>query len=444
MEPTTAVSIDGAGQDGSRTLIHARQVLTILSAQSVSTFANQVIALTVPWLILTRTGSAASAGTIAFLMGIAALAGTLTGGVVTDRIGGRRVSMLADGLSLVTALALAVSLWSDNFSLWFVAVTQVLGVFFDGPGSIAKVSTVPAAAKAEGVPISRAMGLTQTLQGIATFVGPITAGLLIAVWGEANTLAVTTVLFLAGIALASRLRKQTIAHEQPMTSRQVYRDMREAVRFLRSEPFLGKMQLVGPLMGAVIVPISALVVPAWFVFGQQDSRALGIFLGAGAVGGMVGGIAFAAWSAALPQRTWLVGATALYATAMLGLYFTQPGSLAAIGMSFAAGGMLSVLFAVPFTAFYSRTPQELLGRVGSLGAAQGSLMGALASLGLGWLLHTASAPNAMLVCAALMGGIALALATMPFVRLLDTPAANEEGGHDSTDDEIPAPVAVAA
>ena len=65
MEPTTAVSIDGAGQDGSRTLIRARQVLTILSAQSVSTFANQVIALTVPWLILTRTGSAASAGTIA-------------------------------------------------------------------------------------------------------------------------------------------------------------------------------------------------------------------------------------------------------------------------------------------------------------------------------------------------------------------------------------------
>jgi MFS family permease len=260
MKPTTAGSIDGARQDGSPTLIRARQVLTILSAQSVSTFANQVIALTVPWLILTRTGSAASAGTIAFLMGIAALAGTLTGGVVTDRIGGRRVSMHADGLSLVTALALAVSLWSDQFSLWFVAVTQVLGVFFDGPGSIAKVSTVPAAAKAEGVPISRAMGLTQTLQGIATFVGPITAGLLIAVWGEANTLAVTTVLFLAGIALASRLRKQTTTHEQPMTSRQVYRDMREAVRFLRSEPFVLDTP-AAPAEGGHDAPVA---VAAWF------------------------------------------------------------------------------------------------------------------------------------------------------------------------------------
>jgi MFS family permease len=422
--PTTAqMPVRAVGPVRPPALIRARQLLTVLSAQSVSTYANQVIALVVPWLILTRTGDAASAGTIAFVMGIAALLGTLTGGVVTDRIGGRRVSMLADALSLVTALALATALWFDFFSLWFVAVTQVLGVFFDGPGSIAKVSIVPAAAKDEDVPIGRAMGLTQTLQGVATFVGPITAGLLIAVWGEANTLLVTTVLFLAGIALASRLRTRVTTHDQPMTSRQVYRDMRDAVRFLKNEPFLGKMQIVGPFMGAVIVPISALVVPAWFVFGQQDSRALGIFLGAGAVGGMVGGGAFAAWSSRLPQRTWLVGATALYAATMLGLYCTQPGSMPAIGLSFAAGGMLSVLFAVPYTAFYSRTPQELLGRVGSLGAAHGSLMGAVASLGFGWLLHAASAPNALLVCAAIMGAIALALATMPFVRLLDVPAA---------------------
>ncbi|MGW1342716.1 MFS transporter [Kribbella sp. NPDC002412] len=404
-------------------LFRARQLLTVLSAQSTSTYANQVIALVVPWLVLTRTGSAASAGTIAFIMGIAALAGTLAGGLVTDRIGGRRVSILADSLSLITALSLALVLWFDAFSLWIVAITQVLGVFFDGPGHIGKISTVPAAAEEEGVPMTRAMGLTQTLQGVATFVGPITAGLLIAAFGEANTLLVTTVLFSLSIVLASRLRKQVITHEQPMTPRQTYRDLREAVQFLVKEPFLGKMQLVGPLMGAVIVPISALIFPAWFIFARQDSRALGIFLGAGAIGGMVGGVAFAALAQRLPQRTWLVGATGLYASALLGLYFLQPGSIPAIGVSFVAGSMLSVMFAVPYTAFYSRTPQNLLGRVGSLGAAYGSLVGALASLGFGRLIHTISAPHALLACALIMGAIALALASMPFMRLLDTPTA---------------------
>lgn len=43
---------------GLETLSRARQLLTILSAQSASTYANQVIALVIPWLILTRTGSA--------------------------------------------------------------------------------------------------------------------------------------------------------------------------------------------------------------------------------------------------------------------------------------------------------------------------------------------------------------------------------------------------
>lgn len=412
-------------ENGIRKLIRARQLLTVLSAQSASTYANQVISLVVPWLVLTRTGSAASAGTIAFIMGIAALFGTLAGGLVTDRIGGRRVSILADSLSLITALTLAVALWSDSFSLWLVAITQVLGVFFDGPGNIAKVSTVPAAAEEEGVPITRAMGLTQTLQGVATFVGPITAGVLIAAFGEANTLLATTVLFLMSIVLASRLRKRVITHEQPMSPRQAYRDMREAVHFLAKEPFLGKMQLVGPLMGAVIVPISALIVPAWFIFAQQDSRALGIFLGAGAVGGMVGGVTFAALAQKLPQRTWLVGAMGLYASALLALFFLQPGSILAIGVSFVAGSMLSVMFAVPYTAFYSRTPQKLLGRIGSLGAAFGSLAGAVASLGFGRLMHSVSAPHALLVAALIMGGLAIALASMPFVRLLDGPAETE-------------------
>jgi hypothetical protein len=275
------------------------------------------------------------------------------------------------------------------------------------------------------VPMTRAMGLAQTLQGVATFVGPITAGLLIAAFGEANTLLATTVLFGLSVVLASRLRKQVLTHEQPMTPRQAYRDLREAVQFLVGEPFLGKMQLVGPLMGAVVVPISALIFPAWFVFARQDSRALGIFLGAGAIGGMVGGVTFAAFAKKLPQRTWLVGATGLYGAALLGLYFLRPGSIPAIAVSFLAGSMLSVLFAVPYTAFFSRTPQHLLGRVGSLGAAYGSLVGALAALGFGRLIQTVSAPHALLVSALIMAGLAIALAAMPFVRLLDQPAEPE-------------------
>ncbi|HEX6034486.1 MAG TPA: hypothetical protein VFY83_08630, partial [Anaerolineales bacterium] len=56
----------------------ANQLLRLLSSQSASTYANQVIAFVIPWLVLTRTGSAVSAGTVAFAMGVAAFFGVIT------------------------------------------------------------------------------------------------------------------------------------------------------------------------------------------------------------------------------------------------------------------------------------------------------------------------------------------------------------------------------
>jgi hypothetical protein len=39
-----------------------------MSSQSASTFANQVVAFVIPWLVLSRTGSALNAGGAAFAL----------------------------------------------------------------------------------------------------------------------------------------------------------------------------------------------------------------------------------------------------------------------------------------------------------------------------------------------------------------------------------------
>ena len=117
-------------------LLGAHQLLRLLSSQSASTYANQVIAFVIPWLVQTRTGSAVNAGKVAFAMGIAAFVGILSGGLITDRIGGRKVSMIADLLSTVTALLLGIAVFFDFFSLWLVIVSQIIGV----PCSLAGLS----------------------------------------------------------------------------------------------------------------------------------------------------------------------------------------------------------------------------------------------------------------------------------------------------------------
>jgi len=402
-----------------QSLLGAHQLLRLLSSQSVSTYANQVIAFVIPWLVLTRTGSAVSAGTVAFAMGVAAFVGVMTGGLITDRIGGRTVSIIADLLSTVTALLLGIALFFDFFSLWLVIVSQIIGVFFDGPGQIAKNTMVPGAATEHDVPIVRAMGIQQTLQNVANFVGPLSAGILVALLSESVTLMFASVLFAFCIFLVLRLPRQIMVHENQMNARQAYEDMREAVQFIIKDPFLGPMQLFGPFFAFVLGPVSAIVLPAWFVFANQSATQLGIFLGAQALGGMLGGFIFAAFAPKVSQQKWLFGATGAYALALLGLYFLQPGSVVAMLIGFMAGMVFTGIMAIPYSSFYIRTPEKLLGRVNSLGAGMAYIIIALASLFFGWLVNATSARTGLLACAIVMGLIALGVLLFPFMKHLD-------------------------
>ena len=409
----------GSLNNGMGRLLGAHQLLRLLGSQSVSTYANQVIAFVIPWLVLTRTGSAVSAGTVAFAMGIAAFVGVMTGGLITDRIGGRKVSIIADLLSTITALLLGIALFFDFFSLWLVIVSQIIGVFFDGPGQIAKNTMVPGAATEHDVPIVRAMGIQQTLQNVANFVGPLSAGILVALLSESVTLMFASVLFAFCIFLVLRLPRKIMVHESPLSLRQAFEDMREAVQFLIKDPFLGPMQLFGPFFAFVLGPVSAIVLPAWFVFANQSATQLGIFLGAQALGGMLGGFIFAAFAPKVSQQKWLFGATGAYALALLGLYFLQPGSVVAMLVGFMAGMVFTGIMAIPYSSFYIRTPERLLGRVNSLGAGMGYIFISLASLFFGWLVNATSARTGLLACAIVMGLIALGVYFFPFMKHLD-------------------------
>jgi predicted MFS family arabinose efflux permease len=415
-------------KNGLHRILGAHQLLRLLGSQSASTYANQVIAFVIPWLVLTRTGSAVSAGTVAFAMGIAAFVGVMTGGLIADRVGGRTVSMIADGLSTVTALLLGITLFLDFFSLWLVIVSQIIGVFFDGPGQIAKNTLVPAAATEQDIPMVRAMGIQQTLQNVANFVGPLSAGFLVALLSESITLMFASVLFALCIFLVLGLPRKIRQHEERLSPRQAYEDMREAVQFLVKDPFLGPMQLFGPFFAFVVGPVSAMVFPAWFVFAEKSALQLGIFLGAQALGGMIGGFTFAAFAPKVSQQKWLFGATSAYALALMGLYFLQPGSVVALLVGFLAGVVFTGIMAIPYSSFYIRTPERLLGRVNSLGAGMGSIIIALASLFFGWLISAASARTAILVCAILMGLIALGVWLFPFMKHLDEPVTPESIG----------------
>ena len=140
-------------------------------------------------------------------------------------------------------------------------------MLFDGPGMVARDALVPRVARQDDVPLVWAT----TLQDTALFVDPLAAGLLIA-----------------------GLERQRPVHDQPLTPAGALADVREGVRFIVHEPLLGPLTWLLVAWVAVYVPLSTLIFPAWFNLARESAGALGLFLGAQALGGVLGGLIFAA------------------------------------------------------------------------------------------------------------------------------------------------------
>lgn len=64
-------------QQALRRLLSAQDLLKVITSQSLSTLANQIVAFVIPWLVLAHTGSAFNAGVVAFAAGTAQVIGTL-------------------------------------------------------------------------------------------------------------------------------------------------------------------------------------------------------------------------------------------------------------------------------------------------------------------------------------------------------------------------------
>jgi hypothetical protein len=404
----------------------ARRLLLTMSSQSASTFANQMVAFVIPWLVLSRTGSALNAGGVAFATGIAAVLGTLFGGVVVDRIGGRRTAIVSDALSLVTVLALVAALVADFVPLWLIVVTQVLGVLFDGPGMVARDALLPRVAREDDVPLVRATSLQETLQNTAQFVGPLAAGLLVAAVAEQGTLLVAAVMFAAAMVLIAGLERQRPSHDQPLTAARALADVREGFRFIIAEPLLGPLTLLLVAWVAVYVPLSTLIFPAWFNFARESAGALGLFLGAQALGGVLGGLVFAAVGPRVPKFWWFVSTEVAATAGLAALLATEPGSAAAVALSFAVGLVGAGSLPIINTAYYSRTPEELLGRVNGTSFAMVLTALPFSSLAFGWLINATAPATAITLVVAANAVMVATFALIPAMRLVDDPAGQRQ------------------
>jgi len=103
-------------------------LLALFSANAISLTGNVLTLIAVPWFVLQTTGSAVKTGLTAFFAALAVVVAAFLGGVVVDRLGYKRASIVAD-LASGTAVALyrcstPRSGWrSGNCSRWSSSAT---------------------------------------------------------------------------------------------------------------------------------------------------------------------------------------------------------------------------------------------------------------------------------------------------------------------------------
>jgi MFS family permease len=400
----------------------------------LSMLGDQFTLIALPWLVLRMTGDTLVLGTVLALVSVPRALFILVGGALVDRHSPKQVLMATKYVNLALLCLLAWLVLSGGLALWMVYALALgigLSTAFSIPAGTAMMPHVVPRAQ-----LQAANGISLGLRQLTMFLGPLLAGLLIALFGDGSgALANATGIGLAFAldALSFALSAWTLSKVRPLTAlaspasapQPVLASVLEGlIHFWRDRElrtcFLYWSAVALFIMGPIhiAIPVLASSTP------ELGAAAFGIMLGAHGAGTLVGMVA----SGALKKlRIGSLGTTILAFDAIIGLLFIPMGQITAVWQGAAlmlAIGLLGGFMQVSvFTWIQQRVPPVLLGRAMSLFMFIFMGLAPISAAITGWImqsitlgqLFTASGGTLVLIAA-------VAFAASPMRRVTDSPA----------------------
>lgn len=405
----------------------------------LSMLGDQFTLIALPWLVLQMTGDTLVLGTVLALISIPRALFILIGGALVDRHSPKQVLMITKYINLVLLATLAGLVLAGTLTLWMVYALSLgigLATAFSIPAGTAMMPYVVVRSQ-----LQAANGISLGLRQLTMFLGPLLAGLLIALFGagdaaqgasEAPAHANATGIGLAFAldALSFALSAWTLSKVQTHSSALLPAAAPQAVlssvaqglaHFWRDSElrtcFLYWSAIALFIMGPIhiAIPVLASSTP------QLGAAAFGMMLGAHGAGTLLGMVV----SGMVPRlRIGSLGMTILALDAIIGALFVPMGLITAIWQGAVLmlvigllGGFMQVSV---FTWIQQRVPPALLGRAMSLFMFIFMGLAPISAAVTGWVMKSitltqlfAASGGALLVVAA------LALALTPMRRVTD-------------------------
>jgi MFS family permease len=399
-----------------------RMPLYMLFVANVISYSGNIMALiAIPWFVLQTTGSASKTGIAAFFTALPLVLAAFFGGVLVDRLGYKRTSIIADLASGVAIVMIPLLYRFGGLQFWQLLVIVFVGNLLDAPGGTARQAIVPELAELAGMPLERASALSDAVARSTRLIGGPLAGVLIAAIGTDNVLWLDGLSFLisAGIvALAIPNPAVKLAADQ--ASRYV-EQLVEGVQFIRRSALIMSLISVVMITNLLDSSLSSVVLPVYVEKIFNSPVPLGVMMATLGGAAVLGTIWMSTVGYKLPRRPLFTIGYILVSFRFFVLA-AFPSLPVILIMQALVGLAVSPVNPIMSTVIYERIPVEMRARV--LGAVTAGVLVAipLGVLVSGYLLDWIGLQATLLLLGVGYLGATLSLAINPAIRELDKPA----------------------
>ncbi|WP_432493889.1 MFS transporter [Kineococcus gypseus] len=382
----------------------------VLAAHTTSSAGNTATAIAVPLHVHATTGSTALVGVAAAVALVPVVLGGVFGGVLVDRAGYRRTSVVSDLTGAVT-IGL-VPLLDATAGLPFAVLLVCLFAtgLLDTPGRAARHALLPELAAAAGVPLDRATGRMDASERLARLLGAPVAGVAVGVVGAPAVLALDAATFAAAALLVAVAVPAATRGDAPVRTG-YWRELAEGLAVVRGDRLLRAVVLMVACTNAFDAAYSSVVLP---VFAQEHlggGPALGLLVALFGAGAVLGALAYGAAGGRVRRRTAFSVAFLLAGGPRFLVLATEPDLALAAVTAVLAGTAAGVINPVLGAAQLERVPPAARARVdGVVGAGAWAAM-PLGQLGAGLALEHVALPAVLVV----LGAAYLSVTLSPFL-----------------------------
>ena len=263
--------------------------------QIVSVLATNMTVFALTIWVFQETGSATALGLLQVFFITPLLLITPIAGVMVDRYNRKAMMMVSDlmgGLATVSILTLQYFGLLEIWHLYAAAIFQGLGNAFQWPAYSAAITTMLPKEQ-----YGRANGMMSLVEMGPGVLAPLLAGALLPVLGLTGILSLDVITFLLAVSilLFVHIPQPRKTEEGSQIQGNLLKEAAFGFRYIFARPSLLGLQLVfffGNLCSGVAYTVLA---PMILLRTGNDSVSLGFVQSAGAIGGVVGGIAMSAW-----------------------------------------------------------------------------------------------------------------------------------------------------